>query len=72
MLLGGMGGMITFLEVACMVNAMQLLGWVGGMITFVEVACMANAMQLLGWGDDSPRCSCLTGRCYATVGVRGG
>ena len=40
MLLGGMGGMITFLEVACMVNAMQL----------VEVACMANAMQLLGGG----------------------
>ena len=41
--------MLTFLEVAPMVDATQDLGW-GGMLTFFEVAHMVGATQDLGWG----------------------
>ena len=43
--------MITFLELANMVDATQD-GWVGwgGMITFLELANMVDATQDVGWG----------------------
>ena len=45
------GGMITFLELANMVDATQDVGWGGGgMITFLELANMVDATQDVGWG----------------------
>ena len=43
--------MITFLELANMVDATQDVGWGGGgMITFPELANMVDATQDVGWG----------------------
>ena len=43
--------MITFLELANMVDATQDVGWGGGgMITFLELANMVDATQDVGWG----------------------
>ena len=45
------GGMITFPELANMVDATQDVGWGGGgMITFPELANMVDATQDVGWG----------------------
>ena len=51
-MLGGVGwGMITFPELANMVDATQDVGWgEGGMITFPELANMVDATQDVGWG----------------------
>ena len=50
---GWVGGMITFLALAHMLDATQLVrgGW-GGMITFLALAHMLDATQLVrgGWG----------------------
>ena len=46
--------MVTFLDVARMVNAAaMILGWVGVMVTFLGFARMVDAtamMGVLGWG----------------------
>ena len=42
--------MITFLELANMVDATQDVGWGGGMITFLELANMVDATHDVGWG----------------------
>ena len=48
----GIGGMITFLELAHRVGATQVMGW--------------GAVGV-GWGgDDNVPCTCTHGRCYAT------
>ena len=50
-MLGGVGGMTTFLELANMVDATQDVGWGGGgMITFLELVTMVDATQDVGWG----------------------
>ena len=41
--------MITFLELAHMLNAMQMVWGVGGMITLFALAHMLNALQMV-WG----------------------
>ena len=47
----GGGGMLTFLEVAHMVDVTALIGWGGvGMLGFLEVAHMVDATALIGWG----------------------
>ena len=64
------GGMITFLALVHMLNALQLVwgGWGGGMITFLALVHMLNATQLVwvGWGDDNVPCTCTHVECYAT------
>ena len=55
-MLGGVGGMIAFLELDNMVDATQDVGWGGGgMIAFLELANMVDATQDVGWGggDDN-------------------
>ena len=52
-MLCGVGGgvMLTFFEVANMVDATQDVGLGGGvMLTFLEVANMVDATQDVGWG----------------------
>ena len=42
-----MGGVLTFLEVAHMVDATALIGWGGvGMLTFLEVSHMVDLLFL--------------------------
>ena len=45
----GRGGMITFLQLAHMLNAMQMVWGVGGMTTLFALAHMLNAAQM-AWG----------------------
>ena len=50
-------GMLTFLEVAHMVDATALIVWGGvGMLTFLEVAHIVDATALIGWGGVGWEC----------------
>ena len=48
---GGVGGMLSFLGLAHMLDATQWMGWggLGGMLTFLSPAHMLDATQWMGW-----------------------
>ena len=71
----GMGGMITFLALAHMLDATQVVwGGGGGMITFLALARMLDATQMVwgGGGDDNVPCTCThVGCCTNGLGWGG-
>ena len=51
-MLGGVGDLLTFLDLAKMVGATQHVGWGEGgrvMLTFLELIKMVDATQHVGW-----------------------
>ena len=50
----GVGGIITFLVLAYMLDATQVVWGGGDMITFLALACMLDATQMV-WGDNVSR-----------------
>ena len=70
---GEVGGMLTFLALAHMLDATQWIGrgGPGGMLTFLALAHTVDATQWMGW-DVNVLCACTHVACYAMDGMRRG